>query len=164
MITAKTIKARRKLLRISQRELGKRAGISGAYVSQIESGSRVGKVSVLDAISKALGITDDGAPPDVSHTVDRTGKLSPESADGVTAIRFEHDVAAWAVRAGDVMIPGEGPPRMGVWVREGEPGPVLRMLSGGALYSPDPNGDAVLLSDRWSLVATLSQLRRDLSA
>ena len=163
MITPKTIKARRKLLRISQRELGKRAGISGAYVSQIESGARVGKVSVLDAISKALGITDDSAPPDISHTVDRAGKLSPETGDGLTAIRFEHDVAAWAVRAGDVMIPGEGPPRMGVWAREGEPCPMLRMLSGGALYSPDPNGDAVLISDRWKLVATLKQLRRDLS-
>jgi ribosome-binding protein aMBF1 (putative translation factor) len=40
-------------------ELAARAGIKPAYLSQIESGAREGKVATLSALAKALGVTLD---------------------------------------------------------------------------------------------------------
>lgn len=44
---------------LTQQALAQRAGISAAYLSQIESGKRSGSTAVLQAITQALGLTLD---------------------------------------------------------------------------------------------------------
>lgn len=44
---------------LTQEELGTRAGLSGPYLSQIESGKREGTVKVYAALSKALKVEID---------------------------------------------------------------------------------------------------------
>lgn len=44
---------------MSQQELAQAAGISTSYLSQIETGKRVGKTAVLQAIARALNLTLD---------------------------------------------------------------------------------------------------------
>lgn len=44
---------------LSQAELAQAAGISTAYLSQIETGKRVGKTAVLQSIARALNLTLD---------------------------------------------------------------------------------------------------------
>ena len=41
---------------LTQRQLGERAGVNQAYVSQIEAGSRAGTVEVLKRLAEALGV------------------------------------------------------------------------------------------------------------
>lgn len=48
---------------LSARELAERAGLSQAFVSQIETGKREGSLTSMSALARALGITlDDLAP------------------------------------------------------------------------------------------------------
>jgi DNA-binding XRE family transcriptional regulator len=50
---------------LTQQELADRAGISKPYLSQIETGKRIGTAEVLAAIANALGVTiDDLIPTD----------------------------------------------------------------------------------------------------
>ncbi len=53
------IKVWRKYRGMTQAELAKAAGISVPYLSQIETGNRVGKMEVLAAVAKALGLSID---------------------------------------------------------------------------------------------------------
>ena len=49
---------------LSARELARRAGISGAYVSELESGRKNGRVEPLQRLAVALGVDlDDLVPP-----------------------------------------------------------------------------------------------------
>lgn len=53
----KKIKTLRESLGINQEELGFRAGISGSYVGYIENAKNDFKISKLEKIAKALGIS-----------------------------------------------------------------------------------------------------------
>lgn len=53
------VKVWREYRGLSQAELAQAAGISTAYLSQIETGKRVGKTAVLQAIARALNLTLD---------------------------------------------------------------------------------------------------------
>ena len=53
------IKVWRKYRGMTQAELAKAARISVPYLSQIETGNRVGKAEVLAAVAKALGLSMD---------------------------------------------------------------------------------------------------------
>ncbi len=53
------IKVWRKYRGMTQAELAKAARISVPYLSQIETGNRVGKAEVLAAVAKALGLSID---------------------------------------------------------------------------------------------------------
>ncbi|WP_299417565.1 helix-turn-helix transcriptional regulator [uncultured Sulfitobacter sp.] len=55
-MSGEAVRSRRKKLNLSQEELSEKAGISRPYLSQIESGTRPGSVSVLEKIAGALGI------------------------------------------------------------------------------------------------------------
>ncbi len=50
------IKAQRKLLELSQRELAKRTRLSDPYVSQLERGLHEPSIRVLKALAKALNV------------------------------------------------------------------------------------------------------------
>lgn len=56
---ASPVKVWREYRGLSQAELAQAAGISTAYLSQIETGKRVGKTAVLQAIARALNLTLD---------------------------------------------------------------------------------------------------------
>jgi len=45
---------------LTQEELGARTGLSGPYLSQIESGKREGTIKVFSALAKALDVDIDG--------------------------------------------------------------------------------------------------------
>jgi DNA-binding XRE family transcriptional regulator len=53
------IKVRREFRNLSARELAEKAGISAAFLSQIESGARDGSFDTIKKIAAALGITVD---------------------------------------------------------------------------------------------------------
>ena len=53
------IKVWREYRTLTQEQLAQRAGISTPYISQLESGKRVGTATALRAIATALGITVD---------------------------------------------------------------------------------------------------------
>ncbi|GEM_PF-100588 len=55
----KPIKVWRKYRGMTQRELSEMAGITKAYLSQIETGKRTGTTDVLTKLAKALGLTLD---------------------------------------------------------------------------------------------------------
>lgn len=50
------VKVWREYRRLTQRALAEEVGISGNYLSQIERGHRGGRVDVLQALAKALGV------------------------------------------------------------------------------------------------------------
>ena len=62
------VKVWRKYRGLTQQELAEAAGISAAYLSQIETGKRKGKTAVLQAIARALNLDLDDVvynpPPD----------------------------------------------------------------------------------------------------
>ena len=62
------VKVWREYRGLTQQELAKAAGISAAYLSQIETGKREGKTAVLQAIARALNLDLDDVvynpPPD----------------------------------------------------------------------------------------------------
>ena len=62
------VKVWREYRGLTQQQLAAEAGISAAYLSQIETGKRVGKTAVLQAIARALNLTLDDVvynpPPD----------------------------------------------------------------------------------------------------
>jgi transcriptional regulator with XRE-family HTH domain len=72
----------------SKNKLAKEAGISQAYVSQLESGQKQPGIDVLSRICSALGISlaeffqDNTQAPDTPHEVrrimDKVQKLSPD--------------------------------------------------------------------------------------
>lgn len=53
------VKVWREFRGLVQKELAAKAGISKAYLSQIEIGKRTGRANVLKAIADALGVTID---------------------------------------------------------------------------------------------------------
>jgi DNA-binding XRE family transcriptional regulator len=57
------VKVWREYRGMSQQALAQAAGISTAYLSQIETGKRVGKTAVLQAIARALNLTLDDIVP-----------------------------------------------------------------------------------------------------
>lgn len=62
------VKVWREYRGLTQQQLADDAGISAAYLSQIETGKRAGKTAVLQAIARALNLTLDDVvydpPPD----------------------------------------------------------------------------------------------------
>lgn len=50
------VKVWREHRQLTQRQLAAQAGISAAYLSQIESGKRTGSAEVLQALARALGV------------------------------------------------------------------------------------------------------------
>jgi DNA-binding XRE family transcriptional regulator len=62
------VKVWREYRSLTQQQLADAAGISAAYLSQIETGKRAGKTAVLQAIARALNLTLDDVvynpPPD----------------------------------------------------------------------------------------------------
>lgn len=56
---ANPVKVWREHRGLTQQELAQRAGISAAYLSQIESGTRSGSTAVLQALAQALDLTLD---------------------------------------------------------------------------------------------------------
>ena len=62
------VKVWREYRGLTQQQLAKEAGISAAYLSQIETGKREGKTAVLQAIARALNLDLDDVvynpPPD----------------------------------------------------------------------------------------------------
>lgn len=50
------LRSRRKALRLTQQELGQRAGLAAKHVSRIENGTHEPKVSTLFALVSALGL------------------------------------------------------------------------------------------------------------
>lgn len=56
---ANPVKVWREHSGLTQQELAQRAGISAAYLSQIESGTRSGSTAVLQALAQALDLTLD---------------------------------------------------------------------------------------------------------
>ncbi|VAW38315.1 Transcriptional regulator [hydrothermal vent metagenome] len=62
------VKVWREYRGLTQQQLAETAGISAAYLSQIETGKRAGKTAVLQAIARALNLTLDDVvynpPPD----------------------------------------------------------------------------------------------------
>ena len=53
------VKAWREHRGLTQEELGEQVGLSGSYLSQIESGKREGTVRVYAALARALGVDVD---------------------------------------------------------------------------------------------------------
>ncbi|MCP4421826.1 MAG: helix-turn-helix transcriptional regulator [Chloroflexi bacterium] len=53
------VKVWREYRELTQQELAQTAGISASYLSQIETGKRVGKTAVLQAIARAMNLTLD---------------------------------------------------------------------------------------------------------
>ena len=90
MTIGEQIKKTRKKVSLSQVELGKRLGVTGAAIAQYETGRRIPKRETLDKISRALGVqpyellpTQDEPPiaeqPTCETTVEKRGDfMKPE--------------------------------------------------------------------------------------
>ena len=65
---ADNVRRRRRALRISQRELGRRAGITQQAVSYIERGLGIPRFTTMLNVARALGATiEDLLPPEARH-------------------------------------------------------------------------------------------------
>ena len=71
-----TVKVWREHRGLTQEELGAEIGLSGPYLSQIESGKREGTVKVYAALAKALGVDID----DLVATADRESPTRSKAA------------------------------------------------------------------------------------
>ena len=91
------IKTHRAMGRLSQRDLARRAGVSCAYVSQLERGRHEPSISVLGALADELGIPHNelllhaaGLPtaiPVTSETAIRLDtRLSPEQREALLGV------------------------------------------------------------------------------
>jgi DNA-binding XRE family transcriptional regulator len=56
---ANPVKVWRKYRGLGQQELAEKAGLSGPYLSQLETGKRKGSLEALNAIARALGVSLD---------------------------------------------------------------------------------------------------------
>ena len=72
---------------LTQEELGAEIGLSGPYLSQIESGKREGTVKVYAALAKALGV-DIG---DLLATADQESPTRPEAAPRASGMKRSRD-------------------------------------------------------------------------
>jgi len=68
---AHPVRAWREHRGLSQERLAEAAGLSKAYVSQIESGKRTGSARTLRAVARALTVTVDALIPEQSPAADR---------------------------------------------------------------------------------------------
>lgn len=93
------VAAMRDAARLSQEELGKKAGISTGYVGLIEMGSRRPSPEILRAIARASG----GAYADLAgaagYADDQTGEITmPLTSDEATLIRYLRERTTISVR------------------------------------------------------------------
>ena len=79
------LRAQRLAAELSLRELSERTNISNAYLSQVERGLHEPSLTVLRAITSALGVP-------LASLLDRAGLLEPGDAEGEPAVR-ETEVA-----------------------------------------------------------------------
>lgn len=88
-IYSSNIKARRKLLGINQEQLAEKINLSEKYVSDIETGRRLGSLETLISIADALGaepyemLLPQGNA--ASYDTERTRKLMASLRDNVSA-------------------------------------------------------------------------------
>jgi DNA-binding XRE family transcriptional regulator len=82
-----TVKVWREHRGLTQEELGAEIGLSGPYLSQIESGKREGTVKVYAALAKALGVDID----DLVATADRESPTRSEAAPQASGMKRSRD-------------------------------------------------------------------------
>jgi transcriptional regulator with XRE-family HTH domain len=74
------LRAQRVAAELSLRELSERTNVSNAYLSQVERGLHEPSLTVLRAITSALGVS-------LGSLLDRAGLLEPPETDAEPAVR-----------------------------------------------------------------------------
>jgi transcriptional regulator with XRE-family HTH domain len=74
------LRAQRVAAELSLRELSERTNVSNAYLSQLERGLHEPSLTVLRAITSALGVS-------LGSVLDRAGLLQPRETDAEPAVR-----------------------------------------------------------------------------
>lgn len=172
------LRARRKVLGMTQAEVAEASGIARSHYTRLESGTRTATLGTLEKIGECLGMTYgelfgvDETPPreeDVTRSIEASGELDMDPPKRWVSISLQAatDAPAHRVDAGDVLIfEGEDEPRDGdlVLARTGrtyrvgryqaEPLPLLHPWSADAR--------TIVLDDQCEVMAVAVRQWRDL--